>query len=90
MKLRSKWTLGLFSLVVAAMGSFMVASAQSPSPQTPPPQNKPDSKPDKKPEEKHPRLAVFGHIHNAAGEQAELGPTKLVNAGPDGVFLEVD
>jgi Spy/CpxP family protein refolding chaperone len=56
MKLRSKWTLGLASLAVAATGSFMAASAQSPSPQTPPPQNKPDSKPDKKPEEKHPRL----------------------------------
>jgi uncharacterized protein len=41
-------------------------------------------------EEKRPRLAVFGHIHNAAGEQADLGPTRLVNAGPDGVFLELD
>ncbi len=58
MNLKSKWTLGLSSLAIAAMGSVMVASAQSsPSPQAPPPQNKPDNKPDnKKPEENHPRL----------------------------------
>lgn len=41
-------------------------------------------------EEKRPRLAVFGHIHNASGEQSELGPTRLVNAGPDGMYLELD
>jgi len=40
-------------------------------------------------EEKRPRLAVFGHIHNAAGEQAELGPTRLVNAGPHGLFVKL-
>ena len=41
-------------------------------------------------QEKRPRLAVFGHIHNAAGEESQLGPTRLVNAGPDGMFLELD
>jgi Icc-related predicted phosphoesterase len=41
-------------------------------------------------EDRRPRLAVFGHIHNAAGKQDELGETRLVNAGPDGVFLDLE
>lgn len=31
------------------------------------------------------RLVVCGHIHASAGQQALLGPTPVVNAGPDGV-----
>ena len=41
-------------------------------------------------EEKRPKLAVFGHIHSAAGKESELGETRLVNAGPDGLFLDLD
>src|SRR4051794_19282089 len=29
-----------------------------------------------------PALVVCGHIHNSAGEQATIGPTPVVNAGP--------
>ena len=32
-----------------------------------------------------PRLVVCGHIHASAGQQAMLGATPVVNAGPDGV-----
>lgn len=32
-----------------------------------------------------PRLGVCGHIHACAGQQALLGSTPVVNAGPDGV-----
>jgi Icc-related predicted phosphoesterase len=32
-----------------------------------------------------PRLVVCGHIHGSAGQQAWLGSTPVVNAGPDGV-----
>jgi uncharacterized protein len=32
-----------------------------------------------------PRLVVCGHIHASAGQQAWIGPTPVVNAGPDGV-----
>ncbi len=40
-------------------------------------------------EEKAPVLTVCGHIHGSWGEQATLGPTTVVNAGPDGLFWEV-
>jgi Icc-related predicted phosphoesterase len=32
-----------------------------------------------------PRLVVCGHIHGSAGQRATIGPTPVVNAGPDGV-----
>lgn len=40
-------------------------------------------------EEKTPVLTVCGHIHGSWGEQATLGPTTVVNAGPDGLFWDV-
>ncbi len=33
-----------------------------------------------------PRLVVCGHIHASGGQQAKLGPTPVVNAGPNGVL----
>lgn len=40
-------------------------------------------------EERHPRLVVCGHIHASAGEEARVGETRVLNAGPDGVMLEL-
>jgi uncharacterized protein len=40
-------------------------------------------------EAKRPRVAVCGHIHECAGEEAEIGPTRLLNPGPEGIFVEV-
>jgi Icc-related predicted phosphoesterase len=37
-----------------------------------------------------PALVVCGHIHGSAGRQARLGPTPVVNAGPDGVEWLLD
>ena len=36
-----------------------------------------------------PRVAVFGHIHECAGQEAQLGPTRLWNLGPRGTWIEV-
>ena len=41
-------------------------------------------------EERRPRLAVCGHVHEAAGEVSMAGQTQIVNAGPAGVYLELD
>ena len=38
---------------------------------------------------KKPRLAVCGHIHGSAGRIARLGPTDVINAGPDGIMWEL-
>jgi uncharacterized protein len=38
---------------------------------------------------KRPALAVCGHIHQCWGQESTIGPTRIVNLGPDGVFLEV-
>jgi Icc-related predicted phosphoesterase len=38
-------------------------------------------------EEKQPKIAVFGHIHECAGRQEQLGPTLLANLGPSGTIL---
>ena len=38
----------------------------------------------------NPLLVVCGHIHPSAGQQATLGETTVVNAGPDGVEWELD
>ena len=40
-------------------------------------------------EERRPRLAVCGHIHESQGEESRVGPTRVVNAGPEGVYLEL-
>jgi Icc-related predicted phosphoesterase len=31
-----------------------------------------------------PVLVVCGHIHASAGQEAAIGPSPVVNAGPDG------
>jgi Icc-related predicted phosphoesterase len=36
-----------------------------------------------------PVLVVCGHIHGSAGKQAMIGPTPVVNAGPDGIEWEL-
>jgi Icc-related predicted phosphoesterase len=38
---------------------------------------------------KKPVLVVCGHIHASAGQQAYIGPTPVVNAGPEGVEREL-
>lgn len=40
-------------------------------------------------EQKSPRLVVCGHIHGSWREQAELGTTTVVNAGPQGIVWEM-
>jgi uncharacterized protein len=40
-------------------------------------------------EKRRPRLAVCGHIHECAGKESMAGETRVVNAGPEGVYLEV-
>jgi Icc-related predicted phosphoesterase len=39
-------------------------------------------------EEKRPRVAICGHIHEAAGEEAVVGTTRVLNVGPTGTFVE--
>ena len=40
-------------------------------------------------EAKRPELAVCGHIHESWGEESELGPTRIVNLGPEGRWFEL-
>jgi uncharacterized protein len=40
-------------------------------------------------EEREPLVAICGHIHECAGEESAIGRTRVVNAGPDGIFLDV-
>jgi Icc-related predicted phosphoesterase len=35
------------------------------------------------------RLAVCGHIHGCWTQESRLGPTRIVNAGPQGVVVEI-
>jgi Icc-related predicted phosphoesterase len=39
-------------------------------------------------EEKRPRVAICGHIHECAGEESWIGPTRVLNVGPAGTFVE--
>jgi Icc-related predicted phosphoesterase len=36
-----------------------------------------------------PRIAVCGHIHEAAGEESTIGKTRVMNLGPSGAFIEL-
>jgi Icc-related predicted phosphoesterase len=36
-----------------------------------------------------PRLVVCGHIHDCAGQSAKLGPTDIINAGPQGIIWQL-
>ena len=40
-------------------------------------------------EERHPRLALCGHIHESWGTESAIGPTRVLNLGPDGALIEV-
>jgi Icc-related predicted phosphoesterase len=40
-------------------------------------------------EEKHPRLVVCGHIHEAGGEEARVGASRVLNAGPEGAVVNL-
>jgi Icc-related predicted phosphoesterase len=40
-------------------------------------------------EEKQPAVAICGHVHEDAGKEDRIGPTRLYNAGPEGTFIDV-
>jgi Icc-related predicted phosphoesterase len=40
-------------------------------------------------EQKVPRLALCGHIHESWGERSRIGPTEVINLGPQGTVLEI-
>lgn len=40
-------------------------------------------------ERQRPKLVVCGHIHGSAGQQATVGDTVVINAGPDGIIWEL-
>jgi Icc-related predicted phosphoesterase len=37
-----------------------------------------------------PRLAVCGHIHGCWRQESTEGVTRIVNAGPEGVWVDLD
>jgi Icc-related predicted phosphoesterase len=40
-------------------------------------------------ESKRPRLAVCGHVHESWGAESQIGPTRVVNVGPDGRLIQL-
>jgi Icc-related predicted phosphoesterase len=40
-------------------------------------------------ERKRPPLALCGHIHESWGQESRIGPTWVVNLGPDGAFFDL-
>ena len=40
-------------------------------------------------ESKRPRLVVCGHIHDSWGHDEMVGSTRVINAGPRGVVVEI-
>jgi Icc-related predicted phosphoesterase len=40
-------------------------------------------------EDRRPILALCGHIHESWGEEATIGPTRVINLGPEGRLIEV-
>ena len=40
-------------------------------------------------EAKQPKLVVCGHIHSDWGKQMKLGTSKIINAGPAGIVVEI-
>jgi Icc-related predicted phosphoesterase len=40
--------------------------------------------------EKKPKLVVCGHIHDDWEKQVDLGPSRILNAGPRGVVIELN
>ena len=40
-------------------------------------------------ESRRPRLALCGHIHESWGRRSRIGPTQVINLGPEGMLLEV-
>jgi uncharacterized protein len=40
-------------------------------------------------EEKQPAVTICGHVHEDAGKEDRIGPTRLYNAGPEGTFIDV-
>lgn len=40
-------------------------------------------------ERRRPRLALCGHIHESWGRESRIGPTLVINLGPEGMMLEV-
>jgi Icc-related predicted phosphoesterase len=40
-------------------------------------------------ESRRPRVALCGHIHESWGEESRIGPTRVINLGPEGMMLDV-
>jgi uncharacterized protein len=40
-------------------------------------------------EEKKPRLVLCGHVHQCQGQESVVGPSRVVNLGPKGMWFEM-